>query len=590
MVKRFLEFIRLARETFWSYRRQIALLTLLGFVSGILGGVGINALIPLFSLALGKQHEADFVTRGIERLFYWLGIDFSVSYLLGFIVLLFIVKAAVLIVISYMGTKIAADYEATTRSRLLRAIVHARWPYLVAQKLGYVDTILMRNVVESRNFLAQISAFIMTLSSLIVYAALAVNISPVVTAITLALGCVLFVASRPLITRVKVLALEEESIHREIAHYVNEHLLGMKIVKAFGVARVVADQGARYFRRIRDIRLKSFALAFASNNLVQPASVVFIAGVFAVSYSLPGFSIVAFAAVIYLIRQIFNYIEQLQTVIFGFFSTMPYVRMVREYEKSAGKAREAEGGGKPFSFTREIAFDDVSFVYEDGRQALSHVSFAVSKGEMVGLIGPTGAGKTTTVDLILRLLEPTGGEIRLDAVPARAIALEAWRARIGYVTQDSFLLNGTIETNIRFYDETLTREEIRAAARLAQADFVERLPQGFDTPVGERGILLSGGERQRLAIARVLARKPDLLILDEATSALDNESEARIRGVMAELKGKMTVVVIAHRLSTVMRSDRLIAFENGRVLEIGSPHTLLKNKNSYLFKVYNIRE
>lgn len=588
MVARLLEFMRLARETFGGYRRQIILLTVLGFVSGVLGGIGINALIPLFSLALGERHEADIVTRGIEHLFRSLGIDFRMLYLLSFIVLLFMVKAVVLIIISYISTKVTADYEETARSRLLGAVLSARWPYLIAQKLGHLDTILMKNVEQSRNFLAQISATIMTLSSLIIYVVIAVSISPFITVTTLVLGGLLFAASKPLIKRVKTLALQEESINREVAHFINEHIIGMKAVKAFAVGERVADLGRTYFRRIRDIRLRSFVLTFFSNNLVQPASVVFIAVVFAVSYRMSGFSIISFAAVIYLIRQIFSYIEQLQTLLFGFYNTAPYVRMVREYERAADSAREDEGGSRPFSFKRDLVFDHVSFAYEDGRQALSEINLSIYNGEMVGIIGPTGAGKTTIVDLILRLLRPSEGELRLDGIPVEDIALDAWRRQIGYVTQDSFLLNGTIEENIRFYDDTLTEKDIRTAAALAQADFIERMPEVFNTMVGERGIMLSGGERQRLAIARVLAQKPALLVLDEATSSLDNESEQKIRAVIDGLKGKVTTVIIAHRLSTVMRADRLIAIEAGRVVEQGPPDTLLKDKASYFSKVYNL--
>lgn len=588
MVARLLESIRLAREAFGRYRWQVVLLTILGFISGVLGGIGINALIPLFSLALGERHDADIVTRGIERLFFWFGIDFRMRYILAFIVALFVVKAVVLIIISYISMKITADYEETTRSRLLRTVLRARWPYLIAQKLGYLDTILMKNVEQSRNFLAQISASIMTLSSLLIYVAIAVSISPFITVTTLFLGGLLFFASKPLIKRVKTLALQEESVNREIAHFINEHILGMKAVKAFAVGERVADLGRTYFRRVRDIRLKSFALTFFSNNLVQPASVVFIAVVFVVSYRMSGFNIVSFAAVIYLIRQIFSYIEQLQTLVFGFYNTAPYVRMVREYERTAETARESTGGRRPFSLERDLVFDRVSFTYEDGRQALHDVSFSISKGEMIGIIGPTGAGKTTIVDLILRLLRPLSGEIRLDGTAVEEIALDAWRRQIGYVTQDSFLLNGTIEENIRFYDDALPEEDIRNAAALAEADFIERMPEGFKTLVGERGIMLSGGERQRLAIARVLAQKPSLLILDEATSALDNESEQKIRAVIDGLKGHVTTVVIAHRLSTVTRADRLIAIEQGRVVEEGPPDTLLKDKGSYFSKVYNL--
>ena len=210
---------------------------------------------------------------------------------------------------------------------------------------------------------------------------------------------------------------------------------------------------------------------------------------------------------------------------------------------------------------------------------------------MIGLVGPSGAGKTTTVDLMLRLIEPTRGTIQVDGVEGNTIALADWRANVGYVSQDFFLLHDTIRNNIRFYDAAMTDEQIWKAARLAHIDeFIRKSPKGLDTMVGDRGIRLSAGERQRIVIARTLARKPTLLILDEATSALDNESEAHIKGVINELKGRVTIVAIAHRLTTIMDSDELIVLQGGRVVETGSPKTLLADPGSYFYKVYSINQ
>jgi len=192
---------------------------------------------------------------------------------------------------------------------------------------------------------------------------------------------------------------------------------------------------------------------------------------------------------------------------------------------------------------------------------------------------------------MLRLLQPVQGEIRLDGIDCRTIALPQWRKYVGYVSQDFFLIYDTIGNNIRFYDEQMTDEEVWEAARLAHIDeFIRRQQDGLNTMVGERGITLSAGERQRIVIARALARKPQLLILDEATSALDNESEAHIKRVIEELKGNITIVAIAHRLSTIMDSDSLIVLQGGRVVETGSPKELLGNPSSYFYKVYSINQ
>ena len=209
---------------------------------------------------------------------------------------------------------------------------------------------------------------------------------------------------------------------------------------------------------------------------------------------------------------------------------------------------------------------------------------------MVGLIGPSGAGKTTLVDLILRLLKSSQGSILLDGQNVDLVTIEAWRQNIGYVSQDIFLINDTIANNIRFYDYSITDEQIQTAAKMANIyDFIKFCPQGFDTMVGDRGITISAGQRQRIVIARVLARQPQILLLDEATSALDSESEDQIQQVIKDLRGRVTVLVIAHRLQTVMDCDRLLVLDGGRISEEGSPRQLLKNKDSYFFKMYKIK-
>jgi len=187
------------------------------------------------------------------------------------------------------------------------------------------------------------------------------------------------------------------------------------------------------------------------------------------------------------------------------------------------------------------------------------------------------------------LLRPKNGEILIDGANIDEIDKKSWHDNIGYVSQDIFLLNNTIENNIRFYNNSLKRENIIEAAKSANIyDFIETLPNKFQTLVGEQGIQLSGGQRQRIVLARALARKPPILVLDEATSALDNESEHKIQEAIKNLRGKLTILIIAHRLSTVMHSDKILVLKDGIIAEEGSPKELLSNSQSYFYKNYNI--
>ena len=234
------------------------------------------------------------------------------------------------------------------------------------------------------------------------------------------------------------------------------------------------------------------------------------------------------------------------------------------------------------TFDREMRFDAVSFAYDGGADALSDVSFTATKGEIVALVGASGAGKSTLVDLIPRFIEPTRGQITLDGVNVREIRLDALRSLTGIVSQDTVLFNDTVRANVAFGRTNASQEQLDVAARAANAlDFIEALPNGWETNLGERGTRLSGGQRQRLAIARALLSDPPILILDEATSALDAESERLVQEAIDRLLVGRTVFVIAHRLATIQHADRILVFDRGRVVEEGRHGALLSTGGAY---------
>ena len=230
-----------------------------------------------------------------------------------------------------------------------------------------------------------------------------------------------------------------------------------------------------------------------------------------------------------------------------------------------------------------IRFNNVSFVYPDSESTdvLRGVSFTVPVGQVVAIVGPSGAGKTTLVNLLPRLFDPTGGSISIDGVELRDVALRSLRRQIGMVTQDIVLFDDTVTRNIGYAAPDASRTQVEAAARAAHAhQFIVELPDGYDTLIGDRGQRLSGGQRQRLAIARALLRNAPILILDEATSSLDAESEVLVQAALAELMHDRTVFVIAHRLSTVRRADAIIVLDRGQVVDYGRHDDLVANRDS----------
>jgi subfamily B ATP-binding cassette protein MsbA len=239
-----------------------------------------------------------------------------------------------------------------------------------------------------------------------------------------------------------------------------------------------------------------------------------------------------------------------------------------------------------------VSFRNVSFHYEDRdhRRILRDVSFDVPVGRMVAIVGLSGAGKTTLVNLIPRFYDVTGGAILVDGVDVREVTLASLRAQIGMVTQDTVLFDDTVAANIAYGSPNASRERIEAAARAAHAhEFVSALPDGYETRIGERGQRLSGGQRQRLAIARALLKDPPILILDEATSSLDAESEHLVQDALVHLMENRTSFVIAHRLSTVRRADAIIVLERGAVREVGRHDELLARPNGVYARLYALQ-
>ena len=281
------------------------------------------------------------------------------------------------------------------------------------------------------------------------------------------------------------------------------------------------------------------------------------------------------------IRQIVNFSEQFQSGITG-------IERFLEIMDTPADIVDAEGAKDLTVTGGNIRFEDVTFEYpDDHNRVLEHLNLEIKPGENLALVGESGGGKTTLASLIPRFYDISSGRIIIDGQDIRNVTLKSLRHNIGIVQQDVYLFSGTVAENIAYGDFRASREDIISAARLAGADgFINELPNGYDSYVGERGVKLSGGQKQRIAIARVFLKNPKILLLDEATSALDNESELQIEKSLADLSEGRTTLTIAHRLTTIRNADRIIVLGKNGIEEEGNHETLLANKGTY-YRLWN---
>ena len=380
-----------------------------------------------------------------------------------------------------------------------------------------------------------------------------------------------------------------------LSHISAEAFTGHRIVKAFGAERherrKFADAAHRLFRTNMKVTSSLAALPPVMEllgGLLAAGLLWYASREITTGQMTPG-DFTAFLAILFLS---YGPIRKLSRVNANVQQAIAASERIFEILDTHTEA-EDRAGARPLETIRDaIEFRDVSFAYErdGGRQILRRVSFTVGTGQMVAIVGLSGAGKTTLVNLIPRFYDVTGGGIFVDGIDLRDVTLRSLRALIGIVTQDTVLFDDTIANNIAYGSPGVSRATIEAAARTAHAhEFIVSLPKQYDTWVGERGQRLSGGQRQRVAIARALLRNSPILILDEATSSLDAESELLVQDALSHLMQDRTAFVIAHRLSTVRRADAIIVLEEGRVVETGHHDELLAQPGSVYAKLYALQ-
>ena len=569
------------------YPWVLPLVTLIGTAASLAEGLGIGLLIPFLTLLMqGTMPEGGIVAR--VAAWYASLFDQDARLVVLSITIILLVVGRCLLHFAYVGLLTWAGTRVThdLRARLFKHFLSVDYLSISRETQGRQINALDGSCYRVGHAVMDFLLMVVNACTTLVFVTLLALISWQMTMLTLAAVLIATLATRALIKRSSRTGEKLEQGSALLNETTVQALNSMRMIRIFGQE---AREHARFVRDSGQVRRAQFRLEAAWRTmqpLVDLLYVPLLLGILVIAwYAEVGLAVLL--PFLFLVFRLQRYARDCDTFRLRVASSLPAVREVADL-LAMRDLRRPSPGTRPFTGLREaIVFDRVGFVYtaapgDRARLALADISLEIRRGETLALVGGSGAGKSTLINLLCRITDPTSGEIRVDGVPLAEIELESWRRRIGFAGQDAELRPGTIRDNIAYGEPDAPFERIGAAAMQAHIhDFIETLPEGYDTPVGVRGTQLSGGERQRIALARALLRSPDILILDEATNAVDNIAEAAIRRTLETLSGRVTTIIIAHRLSTTRQANRIVVMHEGRIVEVGRRAELLEQRGAF---------
>jgi len=548
--------------------------------ASLLDGLGLSTLLSMISLTnhLGGDATLDQTTdpslpeQLVGDLFAALGIAPTLPWLLGLGIALILLKTAIVLLANRQVGFAVAQVATDLRLDLVRAVVASRWRYYLSKAVGSLANAMATEAQRASEGYLQGAIMATQLITAVVYTGLALMISWQVTLASLLLAAALLGGLNLLVRKAGRAGRKQTGLLTDILSAMTDQLAAIKPLKAMArEARfddVISDQ-----TRSLNKALRKQVVAKEAMKALQEALLVVLAaiGLF-VMLAVLGMDLSAVMVLIFVLARIVTLLSKAQRAWQHMAIAESAFWSISAAIDDARAERELASGAAPPRLQRAIRLERVVFGHAD-TPLFDGVTLELQVGELSVLTGPSGAGKTTLVDLVVGLLSPDRGRVLIDDTDLADIDRRAWRAAVGYVPQEALLINDTVLRNVTLGAPDVGREEVVEALRKADAwDFVQRMDGGVDAGVGERGARLSGGQRQRLAIARALVHRPQLLILDEATSNLDREAERAVLGTIAHLKGELTMLAVTHHPPMLELADRVYQVRDGRVRQLAGIH------------------
>lgn len=564
------EFLKIFYEILAGYRRFAALCIGLIALAGLCEGLALLTLIPILEHNLGHGDDQGLVAT----ISHSLGLQGRPLFLTGLVAfaVLGVATAALTFAAENARLRLRAALEEHYRKEMSDALISMEWAHFISMKLGDISKSLM---MEGFQIAAGTHMFILAMGTACVafiFLAAALAVSAQMTLYTLGFGVVGVVIYR-LISRFGNKHSDRLSgMLSNIGEQIDTIFDSLKFFRATGRAGLARSEAFSIFHTYS----KTFHLSQMYGEfirfLLESGAVLFISAFLLLMLLVQGQSAATALVFLAIFYRLTPRLITVQKNLYQARTTLSfYWSWKKRYEEARARPMQPFGESAP-SFDTGLAFENVTFTYPTASEpALTQIDLRLDRGACLAVVGPSGSGKSSLIDLALGLLPPDSGRIRLDGKPLLELDIEAWRARIGLVLQESPIFHASVLQNIAWESSEPDREKALRAAGMAHClEFIEQLPQGIDTVVGEKGGRLSGGQRQRLALARALYREPWLLVLDEATSALDSSAEAEVQKALEQIKGSCAILMVAHRLKTVQMADQIVVLYQGRVAEQGS--------------------
>ncbi|MGE5280915.1 MAG: ATP-binding cassette domain-containing protein [Chloroflexota bacterium] len=554
-------------------RRSWIVALMAGSVLSGLTEAGILAVLAQVAAALVDGSSSVQVDIGP------LSVDEGLGVLLGLAFGLALLRFALQALISYVPSRIAADMQVRLRHELFAAYSRAAWGVQSRDREGQLQEFATNQIGQSVAGVRAATSLVVSMLTFLVLVGSALAFNVVAAAVVVAVAGGLFLALRPLSNVGSRYGHELSRASIGYARGVSEAVRLSEETHVFGVGDAQREQLDGQIEALRGPLFHMQLLASLVPGIYQSLIYLFVIAALAGLYATGAGHVASLGAVVLLLVRASSYGQQAQGSYQSVRQSLPNLERVRNTQRRYEASRE-HSGTRALSELRDLAFEDVSFEYDAGRPVLHGVSFAVAARETVGIVGPTGAGKSTVVQILLRLREPDSGRYLVNGVPAMEFDADDWHRAVSYLPQEPRLLHASVADNIRFLRPISDREVERAARLAGIHDEVVAWPAGYDTVIGPRADAISGGQQQRVCLARALATRPAVLVLDEPTSALDPHTERTIQGSLATLKSELTLFVIAHRMSTLDICDRVMVIVDGR-LEAFDTASALHVNSSY---------